>query len=306
MIVENKTFGAIVVLDDHNINAYKQDDAEVLQAIVGLAATAVHNVRLHKEVTRKKDDLQYLAQQLKEAQEKVQATAYTKAINQMSSTLAHKMNNLAGTIPLRMGLIREWLSSDIPRYERILEQLDGSASDARRLLEISKEVRGSIKPGALEHVDLRGLIDSIIANTLKSHPEIEHQIKIKTEYNMELPATLYVDRHQLIEIINNVIRNAVEAIPERGEITVLCQNGFLNKRPTLDILVRDTGKGIPTEILHKVFDLGFSTKETGLGLALGLARTFIKDVLSGEVDIESREGEGTTVTLKIPLERRAV
>ena len=88
-----------------------------------------------------------------------------------------------------------------------------------------------------------------------------------------------------------------------GTLTVTCKRGSLANCPCVDMIIEDTGVGIPTKELPKIFDVFYTTKESGLGLGLWRDRAFIKEI-GGDIEVDSEEGEGSTFIIKIPIERR--
>jgi two-component system NtrC family sensor kinase len=96
----------------------------------------------------------------------------------------------------------------------------------------------------------------------------------------------------------NLLRNAIEATPDKGsiDIAMLLADNFLLFR------VADTGSGIPAKNLDHVFDLFYTTKPKGTGLGLAICRKIMEDH-GGDITIESTEGRGTTVTIKLPYGR---
>jgi signal transduction histidine kinase len=93
----------------------------------------------------------------------------------------------------------------------------------------------------------------------------------------------------------NLVKNAVEAMPDGGVLTIA--TGMARDHALLE--VRDTGEGIPMEIRDKIFSPFFSTKGKGSGLGLAMTRKIL-DEIGGEVDLTSKEGEGTSIILQLP------
>ena len=105
----------------------------------------------------------------------------------------------------------------------------------------------------------------------------------------------YFDPYQIRQVFLNLLRNAMEAIPDGGSIsiTTLLADNFIMFR------VSDTGSGIPRENLEHVFDLFYTTKPKGTGLGLAICRKIMRDH-GGEIAIDSVAGQGTTVTISLP------
>jgi two-component system, NtrC family, sensor histidine kinase HydH len=108
------------------------------------------------------------------------------------------------------------------------------------------------------------------------------------------------DRRRLEEALLNLVANAIEATPPGGEVAVEVRSCA----DQVEILVRDTGRGIPPEALPRLGTPFFTTREEGTGLGVALARSVI-GLHGGSLRYESEPGKGTTVTARLPLRTRA-
>jgi signal transduction histidine kinase len=123
----------------------------------------------------------------------------------------------------------------------------------------------------------------------------ENQIRISVVEHENVPPVLG-DPEFLRSVFNNLFINAVQAMGNEGgnlNIKIAPENGFVR------FDVSDTGSGISPENVSKIFEPYFSTKETGTGLGLAIVQKIV-DVHSGNIDVESKEGEGTKFTVKLP------
>lgn len=116
-----------------------------------------------------------------------------------------------------------------------------------------------------------------------------------------------VDPHQMEQVLVNILINAMDAVPEKGEIVVSTRwlegDGKSETTAWVRLSIHDNGVGISDEQLKNVFDPFFSTKETGTGLGLPLSLGIIK-AHGGDLRITSRPGQGTTVIIELPLEAK--
>ncbi|MDI6755309.1 MAG: ATP-binding protein, partial [Thermodesulfobacteriota bacterium] len=107
------------------------------------------------------------------------------------------------------------------------------------------------------------------------------------------------DPVQLKEVFLNIISNAGEAMPDGGTLTV--SSGVNNGGGVIEVIIRDTGQGVPPENLNKIFMPFFTTKKIGQGTGLGLAIAYgIVKMHRGLIDVESKVGEGTTFSVRLP------
>ena len=118
------------------------------------------------------------------------------------------------------------------------------------------------------------------------------------------PLVLEADREELRRIYINLIKNAIQAVPEdrlgRVEVTTAWEGGAAGEPGRAYSTVKDNGTGIPADLRAKIFEPNFSTKTSGTGLGLAIVRKGIED-LGGEVGFETEEGVGTTFHLRLPL-----
>lgn len=129
---------------------------------------------------------------------------------------------------------------------------------------------------------------------------MEGRIKVKRMFQQGVPPA-FVERNKLLDTLVSMIRNSVEAMPDEGTLTVSTRNSRIKGNPCIEITISDTGAGIPTSDLSKIFDLFFTTKDEGLGFGLWRDKAFIKG-LGGDIEVKSREGEGSTFVIRIPVD----
>lgn len=108
---------------------------------------------------------------------------------------------------------------------------------------------------------------------------------------------IMVDRYLIKQVLWNLIKNSVEAMPGGGEL--ILRLALVNEKE-LELTVRDTGIGIPKDIQFRVFEPYFTTKDTGTGLGLSICYEIIK-LHGGSLHLKSEEGQGTTVSIRLPV-----
>jgi PAS domain S-box-containing protein len=196
---------------------------------------------------------------------------------------------------------------EVARLDRIVESLLQFARPST-----PKLARQSLLP-ALER-----------AVTLMHEPAVRQKVSLVTDRSERVPE-IYVDADQILQVIVNVVKNAIQAMPEGGEIRVsmavrrrrLVERSALGRRASdrlesarpvpeqevIEIQVQDNGPGIPAATLARVFDPFFTTRAQGSGLGLSICQTIVREH-GGVIAIESTVGQGTTVTIDLPVEKR--
>ena len=138
-----------------------------------------------------------------------------------------------------------------------------------------------------------------------SHRLLERQLRLgNIELKQEItqtPATVMGDKHQLEQVFFNLVKNAMEAMPEGGSLTI-ASRAVAEDGEWWECRVADTGEGISKETMNKIFDPFFTTKPEDKGTGLGLAVTqSIVDAFGGKLWAESPPGQGATFIVRLPL-----
>ena len=128
-------------------------------------------------------------------------------------------------------------------------------------------------------------------------------MKLATTVPTELPP-VFVDPGHLQQVLINLLTNAIEATPAGGRVEVTAAPLTQDENPGVAIAVRDTGSGIPEQVLPRIFDPFFSTKpaHVGTGLGLSICRDLVKSNGS-DIQVASQPGEGTVFTVWLPAAR---
>ena len=127
-----------------------------------------------------------------------------------------------------------------------------------------------------------------------------HRIAIEVRADADLP-TVTIDRTLLARALTNVIENALHAMPGAGRLSVVSRQASVDGRQALVVEVTDTGIGMDQDALNKIFEPYFSTKATGTGLGLTIAKRNT-ELNGGTIAVTSQRGSGTTVTMTCPLQ----
>jgi signal transduction histidine kinase len=235
-----------------------------------------------------KDEVGFLARTMEEMRQRVQAR--DREMQMMLSGIAHEVRNPLGGIELYAGLLREELREDpgrLARVGKIERELAHLKSVVNDFLDYTRKVPLEPAPLDLEPylAEILGLVDA----------EAEAR-GVRRELRVAPDATrLVADPDKLRRAILNLLRNAVQAMPGGGTLSLEARRdgGWLL------VCVRDTGEGMPDEVRREIFTPFFTTRERGTGLGLAFVKK-IAEAHGGEVRVETAPGEGTRVTLALP------
>ena len=221
--------------------------------------------------------------ELKAFQSQMELRERLSTLGEMSAGIAHELRNPLGVISGYAKLLSKKVDSTLyPTVEAILKEvavMDRIISD---FLSFARQT-----DLIFSEVDLKGLLRGCISAVADSVPGVRIIERLD-----KLPV-IRVDEVLLRQSVTNVLQNAVESMPEGGDLIVSCSVG-----DCLDISVADTGHGIPLNIRDKIFLPFFTTKERGTGLGLSIVHKIVVSH-GGTVQLESG-GRGTIITIRLP------
>jgi len=149
-------------------------------------------------------------------------------------------------------------------------------------------------------IDLNEAVSSCIQLMAPVVKSPSKRLEVKTGLDTSLPKA-YANMHEIKQVLINLLRNAVEAIPKQGAIIVETHHKKDNSDGFAEIKVTDNGVGVGDEDLANVFNPFFSKKRSGIGLGLAICKKIIEENHLGHLSIESRPSKGTTVTVILPI-----
>jgi len=217
----------------------------------------------------------------------------------MARRVAHEIKNPLTPIQLSVEHVRRVFRAKDPRFGAVLSEcLENIQKQVAVLREIAFEFSAYARLPQLrpEPIAVSTLVDEALRPYVSAAPPGVH---FERDVPTDVPPVL-VDRAVMVRALVNLIENALQAMPSGGRLSVSASatDGSRGERH-VTIKVRDSGQGIPEEILPHLFEPYFSTKSGGTGLGLGLARRAVEEH-GGTIDIRSRSGQGTVVVLTLP------
>jgi two-component system NtrC family sensor kinase len=230
---------------------------------------------------------------LKEIQQQLIITEKLSTVGKLSAGVAHEINNpLTGIISFTEGLLLDSEDQD-PRkedYKIIRREALRCRAIVKNLLDYTRQEVPELKSE---------YIDRIIHQSLEivEHQTIFSKIQIKQQLSKSLPA-IFADAGQIKQVLLNLLINASEAIADTGIIAITARH--LKKSKMVEIMVEDTGEGIPKQNLKRIFEPFFSTKAGKTnGLGLSISQEIIKNH-HGNFEVESEVGKGTKFIIHLP------
>jgi len=227
--------------------------------------------------------------QLKEAQEQLLKAERLATIGQVAAMVGHDLRNpltgIAGAVYyLKMKLDSQMDEKSKEMLRLIEKDIEHSNMIINDLLDFSREVRLELK-----ETNVRLILDEVL-----SVVKVPDNVQLTDDTHYE--PVMRVDVEKIKRVFANIIKNAVDAMPQGGKLTIKSRSRHGN----VEIVFTDTGTGMSKEVMEKIWTPFFTTKAKGMGLGLPICKRFA-EAHGGNISVESTVGKGTTFTVAVPL-----
>ena len=222
--------------------------------------------------------------------------AYTE-LAELAGGFIHEIKNHLSTLGLNLQLLADdFQDPQSQRERRALERIQRLETECQRLVSLANDF---LRFARVKDLDLQ---DTRLADVLEEMVDFfgptarQAGVEIKCYLPADLP-TVKIDREMFKQALLNLFLNAEQAMPQGGELTV---QGFCEDNKWVCLTLIDTGKGMPPEVLAKVFKPFFSTKPGGSGLGLATVKRIV-EAHGGTIEVQSEVGRGTKFTIRLPI-----
>jgi len=270
---------------------------------IGVVAHAISQGNFQRiKAPRSRDEIEAvitainsMSEELEKREEQLIQSKKLASLGILTAGVTHELTNPVNNISMIAQNFLE-LYEQLPREKR-LEMMSQIEGETGRIKSVITNLLNFSKPQGtkLAKADL----NAIIRKTMGLVQNMLSVSDIDCELDLAEPLPpVYVDEHQIQQVLVNLIVNAVQAMHPHGRLSIGTRAAA--GEPKVEVTVRDNGKGIPAEYLPNIFDPFFSTKGVeGTGLGLSVSYGIIKN-LSGEISVQSEIGTGTTFTVSLP------
>lgn len=210
-------------------------------------------------------------------------------IGELAAGIAHEIRNPLTSIKGFLQMMKETKQVDERFVQIMLDEIERVNQIVTQLLVLAKPQMKAYKP-----LHLNDVIDYVIE--LFTYEAILQNVQIK--YEPRTTAIVYGDKNELIQVVVNVVKNALEAMPKGGVLTITTED----EDDRVHLVIEDTGKGIEQERLKHIGEPFYTLKEKGMGLGLTTSMKIVHEH-KGTMHIESKVGEGTKVHIVLPLHK---
>lgn len=302
--IKDKVIGVLNVTDKAGGVPFESEDQEILQRFIDRIVIQIENAQLNENLERKVEER---TQELRETHKKLLQAEKVASIGKLAASVAHEINNPVTSINLKIHMLlktlkelKEILPDNKELSDKIQEGIEGFDIIKRNTDRIAYIVKGLLHYARKPEEEMKPLdINQFLENFIEfiERQGILQKINIVKNFSSKGGKVLAIS-NQLEQVFLNLVTNAKDAMPDGGDITVTTR---ANNR-YVEIILSDTGHGIPEEKLTQIFEPFFTTKEIGKGTGLGLS--VCKEIVEGcggNISVKSQVGKGTEFTIRLPV-----
>jgi PAS domain S-box-containing protein len=284
-----------------NCESFFDDKGRPIRS-VGTVQDVTEIIIAEMELAKYREQLEFMVedrtQQLRNAQDELIRKERLATLGQLTATVSHELRNPLGAMRPSLYVIEKTSDKTDTRIQSAIERVDRNISRCDHiideLLDFSRITELNIKTTNIDR-----WLDSLIDEQV-----IAEGILLTKNFGLD-ELELDVDSNRLQRAVINVIENACHSMMDNNQVSVTDDNAHLDitttrNRQRVEIIISDTGIGISEDVLDKIFEPLFSTKGFGVGLGMPTVKQIIEQH-SGGVNIESKPGKGTKVTLWLPF-----
>ena len=285
LFFEQRVVGFLALGEKRSGRFYTTDDLELLETLANQAAVAVQNARAYRALAEANRDLREARDQLVEAER-------LAAIGELSAAVAHGIRNPLAGIKSSAELALQEAPPDDPLRESfadILTEADALEARIGELLDFARPFAPHWAPGDLN--DLAGGVLRLLRRQIA-----DRDVAVDLVLAPALPAH-ELDAAQIEQVCLALVTNALESMGAGGRLTLA--TAVLEDGAVLELRVRDTGHGIPTSELAKVFRLFYTRKARGTGVGLAIVKRIVESH-HGRIEVTSTVGRGTEFRVLLP------
>jgi signal transduction histidine kinase len=275
---------------DHRIDIGSSDEIEALAFEFNRMADRMQ--RTQEQLQRRGKELEQRVNQLRRLQAQLMQSERMAATGELAAQIAHEINNPLGIIKNYVSIARMLMPEEDSNRENLKivdQEINRIAGIVRRLLKFAK-------PGGedLQNVQINQVLEELLA--LLRGQLFRRKIEVEMELSDKMPE-VNISTDQMRQVFLNLIKNAEDAMSEGGKLMVKTRY----RKGRVEVEISDTGCGIPAEDVKNIFEPFFTTKGVkGTGLGLSVSYGIVKNY-SGEINVESVPGAGTSFTIQLPV-----
>jgi len=297
LLVNGETIGILEMYSGRD-NPFAKKKNHLTKTLAERIGAAIRQIELEQSLNgyyeQLEKEVEARTKDLEQVQEKLIRSERLAAVGELASGVGHELRNPLNVIRncaylLNMALSEKADDESVNTLKVLDKQIDAANKIVTDLLDFTR-----IRPPQQIRADLKTMLNECV-----SYITVPENIKVNVNLNGHAQA-VRTDPEQINRVFSNIISNAVQAMNGKG--------GELNINAGIDddfisILFKDSGCGIPPENLEKIYEPLFTTKPKGIGLGLAISKRLVEQN-GGKIEVASKVNQGTTFTVKLPLEKR--
>lgn len=284
LVLQGQLVGVLLLRLEDPRRLPKADEEEVLELLAQQGALALENTKLY-ELQKVRLKRLHRAERL-------------AAMGQLAAGAAHEIRNPLTVIRSTMQYVQGSLDESAPEglVRELVEEVDRIDEILQGLLQLARE--GTFQPVTVDPLQVADQTLSLVET------QAERQgVRVRREFASHT-RKIQADPSQLRQLFLNLLLNALQAMPDGGELTfqvIPAERSFDRVGDEWVLIsISDTGPGIPPEAIEKIFDPFYTTKQGGTGLGLSISHRIVERH-QGELRVESRPGQGTNLITRLPV-----
>lgn len=308
LMVKKKAKGVLNISLFDNKKKFTEADLKLVSIFAENAAISIEKAELYERLKKQTQTLTNTIDELKAAQDRLIQSGKLRALGNLASGMSHDFNNVLVAISDRTELLRRDVSAAaIPENARqslskslqVIEQLTNDGTETvDRIQKFARTLKASSERD-FEELDINAIVLEALSTTRPGWKDEAGRKGIHIEIQTELGEVSRPvgNASEVKDVLTNMIYNSIDSLPDGGSIKITTAM----RDEKVEIKVIDNGLGMSEEVKNRVFDPFFTTKkEKNDGLGLSVAYGIVSRH-NGEITVESEPGEGTTVTITLPI-----
>jgi len=303
-IRESEKIIGIIDVESSSRNAFTHNDFIALESLAGILASVITSAdqyqRLQVTISQLRStqmELRARMEAQRSAENRLIQAAKLAAVGEMAAGIAHELNNPLTSVTGFAELVLE----DMPEGSESRKDLETVMREALRARDVVRRLLDFARQS--ESIRARASLNEVVEDVVALSRHLIHMsgIELKIDLEKDLPWVL-IDSNQMKQVLINLVHNALQAMPDGGEMEIKTSNSSRSNRAWVIVSVQDTGVGIPQLEQARIFEPFYTTKGNQGGTGLGLSVTYgIITDHGGQIDVVSQPGAGAKFTVWLPL-----
>lgn len=289
VLLEKRITGPITTLV-YGVNRYAEGELDF-------------KIKIHRfdEIAVLADEFNAMAEKLAENQRKLRHAERLAAMSRFAALISHEIRNPLNSMNINMQILRRQIEKGTGSKQEKIKYMEIISSEIVRMDNLINNFLMISRPPRFDFIfeDIHQILDEVVF----MHAGMAEQQSVKIERNYCTDKILTkVDKDQMKQVFHNIVINAVQALAQGGKLVIstICKMEGAQAQKSFKIEFMDNGPGIPENLLKEIFDFYFSSKKSGSGIGLAIARQIV-EAHEGHIYAENNPAGGIKMTVELPM-----